>query len=289
MIYIPDHPAVWLLVFAVGAAIGSFLNVVIYRWPQRESIIRPPSHCMSCGARLGFIDLVPVLSYFLLRGRCRHCGRRYSVRYALVEAAVGLLLVGALGLHGLSLHGVAVFVVCCCLVLVFFIDLDHMIIPDELVVSIALIGIALNMQELAQHGPGGVGGAGTSALAFAQRLGGATKIAYLPTSLVGMALGGGAFLLVSWVFERLWRRPVLGFGDVKLAAGMGALLGPGYLFVAWFVLSVVVGAVVAVALLATGLRKRRDYIPFGPMLAAGGIAVVLYPELGAAIVGLYGV
>lgn len=282
MIYIPEHPAVWVLVFAVGAAIGSFLNVVIYRWPQRESIIRPPSHCMSCGARLGFIDLIPVLSYFLLRGRCRHCGRRFSVRYALVEAAVGLLLVGALGLHGLSVHGLAVFVVCCCLVLVFFIDLDHMIIPDELVVSIALIGIALNVQELVQYGPG------TSAVAFTQRLGEATKTVYLPSSLVGLAVGGGAFLLVSWVFERLWRRPVLGFGDVKLAGGMGALVGPGHLFLAWFVLSVVVGAAVAVLLLATGLRRRRDYIPFGPMLAAGGIAVVLCPELGVAIAGLYG-
>lgn len=289
MIYIPEHPAVWVAVFAVGAAIGSFLNVVIYRWPQRESIIRPPSHCMSCGSRLGFVDLIPILSYVVLGGRCRHCGRRYSVRYALVEAAVGLLLVGALGLHGLSLHGVALFVVCCCLVLVFFIDLDHMIIPDELVVCIALIGIALNAHDLVHYGVGGTGGGGSAALAFAQRLGEATKTVYLPSSLVGLALGGGAFLLVSWAFERLWHRPVLGFGDVKLAAGMGALLGPGYLFVSWFVLSVVVGAVVAIALLALGLRKRRDYIPFGPMLAAGGIAVTLYPDLGAAIVRLYGV
>ena len=90
MTYIPDSPVLGVLLFVMGAAIGSFLNVVIYRWPQRESVVFPPSHCMSCGERLGLIDLIPVLSYLLLRGRCRHCQRRYSPRYALVEAATGM-------------------------------------------------------------------------------------------------------------------------------------------------------------------------------------------------------
>lgn len=294
MIYLPEHPAVWVLIFAVGAVIGSFLNVVIYRSPQRESIVRPPSHCMSCGARLGFVDLIPIVSYLMLRGRCRHCHHRFSPRYAVVELITGLLLVGSLGTFALSWYGIAVFLVCCCLVLVFFIDLDHLIIPDELVVIIAVVGIALNLHDLIHFGVGGLhpnvafGREVTHALAMTQRIAGSTTTLYLPTSLVGLFVGGGVFLFVSWVFERVFGKPVLGFGDVKLAAAMGALLGPGCLFIAWFLISVVVGAVVAVALLVLRVRKRRDYIPFGPMLAAGGIALLLYPEVGAYVVSLYG-
>jgi leader peptidase (prepilin peptidase) / N-methyltransferase len=289
MVYIPDNPVVWALIFLLGAAIGSFLNVVIYRWPQRESVVHPPSHCMSCGARLTGIDLIPVLSYVLLRGRCRHCHHGYSPRYALVEAAVGGLLVTLLGTQTLCWYSVGLFVVCCCLVVVFFIDLDHMIIPDELVVVIAVVGLAANASGLWHHGPAGAGPAGvTYALQFTQMLGAGAKSVWLPSSLVGLALGGAVFLGVSWFFGRFYGRPVLGMGDVKLAAGMGALLGPGYLFIAWFVLSVVLGAVVGVSLLALGIRKRGDYIPFGPMLAAGGVVLVVFPEIGARIVGLYG-
>jgi leader peptidase (prepilin peptidase)/N-methyltransferase len=128
----------------------------------------------------------------------------------------------------------------------------------------------------------------TYALQFSQMVGAVSKSVWLPSSLVGLALGGTVFLAISWFFGRFYGRPVLGMGDVKLAAGMGALLGPGYLFLAWFVLSVVLGAVVGVGLLALGIRKRGDYIPFGPMLAAGGVVLVVFPEVGAHIVGLYG-
>lgn len=289
MVYIPDSPLLWALIFMLGAAIGSFMNVVIYRWPQRESVVHPPSHCMSCGARLTGIDLIPVLSYVLLRGRCRHCHRGYSPRYALVEAAVGGLLVLILGTQALSWQAVGMFVVCCCLVLVFFIDLDHMIIPDELVVCIAVVGIAANLSGLAHQGPVGPPPLSAShAMEFVQQVGAGAKATWIPSSLVGLCLGGAVFLGISWVFGRFYGRPVLGMGDVKLAAGMGALLGPGYLFVAWFVLSVVLGAVVGLGLIATGLRRRGDYIPFGPMLALGGVLVVVFPELGARIVSLYG-
>jgi len=289
MIYLPENPVVWALVFATGAVVGSFLNVVIYRWPQRESVVYPPSHCMSCGARLTFIDLIPVLSYLLLRGRCRHCSRGYSPRYALVELVTGLLLVGSVASFSLSWYALAVFAVCCCLLLVFFIDLDHMIIPDELPLVIGVIGVAANVYNIVHFGAVGPEPArATYALTFVQQVGDGGKALLLPASLVGIALGGGAFLLVSSLFERIYGKPVLGFGDVKLAAGMGAFLGPGVLFAAWFLISVVIGAVVGVALMALGIRGRGDYIPFGPMLAAGAAVVLLFPEVGAFVVSLYG-
>lgn len=289
MIYVPDNPAAWVLIFITGSVIGSFLNVVIYRWPRCESIVTPPSHCGSCGARLTGIDMVPVLSYVLLGGRCRHCHHSYSPRYAVVEALTGLLLLGCVGNFALSWYALCVFVVGCCLLLAFFIDLDHMIIPDELVAIIAAIGIAINLTDVFRDATGMAGGQeATHALRFVQEIGGQSHSLLLPSSIVGLCLGAGVFWSVSWVFERAFGKPVLGFGDVKLAAGMGAFFGPGYLFVAWCLLSVVVGAVVSVFLLATGIRKRGDYIPFGPMLAAGGVVLMLYPALGGWILSLYG-
>lgn len=289
MIYLPDNPLLWVLVFFTGAAIGSFLNVVIYRWPQRESVVSPPSHCMSCGARLGFIDLIPVLSYLILRGRCRHCRRGYSSRYALVELVTGLLLVGCIQSFSLSWYAAAIFVCCCCLLLVFFIDLDHMIIPDELPIVIALLGVGINIYQWAHFGAvGPEPAAATYAVRIVQQVGDVGRGVALPVSLIGIAVGGGAFLLVSAVFERFYGKPVLGFGDVKLAAGMGAVLGPGVLFAAWFLISVVIGAVVGLVLMALRVRGRQDYIPFGPMLAAGGVVLLLFPEVGALVVSLYG-
>lgn len=297
MIYLPDNPVVWALLFVTGSVIGSFLNVVIYRWPRQESIVAPPSHCMSCGARLGILDLFPVLSYILLRGRCRHCGHSYSPRYALVELVTGLVLVGSAWAFGGTVYALMVFVVCCCLLVVFFIDLDHMIIPDELVMVIMLAGVGANLYHLLAPGQG-IGGLQpgavsqvwpvTHALAFTQDIAGQAKTAYLPVSLVGICMGGGIFMLVSWVFERVYGKPVLGYGDVKLAAAMGALFGPGWLFAAWFVVSVVVGAVVAIFLMMFGVRRRGEYIPFGPMLALGGIVLLLFPEVGLWVVSRYG-
>jgi leader peptidase (prepilin peptidase)/N-methyltransferase len=283
----PGHPLVWGVVFITGAVIGSFLNVVIYRWPRAESIVAPPSHCGSCGARLRVPDLIPILSYVFLRGRCRHCGHSYSPRYAVVELVTGLMAVGALQQFGPTPAGLGAFVVCCSLLLAFFIDLDHMIIPDELVWVIALVGVGANVWALGHAGVTGVDGA-TRALGFTQQVGGSVRTLWLPASLVGLAVGGGAFWLISAGFERLMGKPVMGFGDVKLAAAMGALLGPGYGFIAWFLISIVIGALVSVALLTLRVRRRGDYIPFGPMLAVGGAIVVLYPDAAGAVLRLYG-
>lgn len=261
----------WLLAFALGATLGSFANVVIYRLPLAESVVTPPSHCFSCGTRLSVLDLFPVLSYVLLRGRCRHCGQRFSPRYALVEAACGLLAVGCLVLLGLTWQALATFIVCYCLVIIFFIDLDHMIIPDEFVVIIAALGIALDVGELVRRGS-------LAAISFSEWVGPTAFTVYLPRSLVGMVVGAGLLLFLSFVFEKAMGKPSMGGGDVKLAGAMGAVLGPGYHFLSYFLLAVVAGAVIGVGLMALRVRGRRDYIPFGPMLAASGIAVLLFGD-----------
>jgi leader peptidase (prepilin peptidase) / N-methyltransferase len=265
----------WVLTafaFAFGAAIGSFLNVVIYRLPRAESVVHPPSHCFSCGARLQVIDLFPVLSYLFLRGRCRHCGAGFSPRYALVEAACGLLAAASVGIYGLTLFALAVFVVCLCLIAVFFIDLDYMIIPDEFVAVIAVLGLATDGWRLA------TGQGNTIAFPDPMTLGhpDVYRVIHLPTSLVGMVLGASLLYFLGWIFEKIMGKPSMGGGDVKLAGAMGTWLGPGYLFLAYFLLAVVAGAAVGLIAMALRTRGRRDYIPFGPMLAASGIAIMLW-------------
>ncbi|MBU0607676.1 MAG: prepilin peptidase, partial [Armatimonadetes bacterium] len=263
-----------VFLFAFGAALGSFLNVVIYRLPRAESFVHPPSHCFSCGARLGVVDLFPVLSYLFLRGRCRHCGARFSPRYALVEAACGLLAIAVVAAHGFSLLALALFVVCLCLVAVLFIDLDHMIIPDEFVAIIAVLGLATDAWRLAV-GQGRL-------LEFADPMTVGTpdvmRVVLLPSSLVGLLVGAGLLYFLGWVFEKIMGKPSMGGGDVKLAGAMGTWLGPGVLFLSYFLIAVIAGALIGVVAMALRARGRRDYIPFGPMLAASGIAVLLWGD-----------
>ncbi len=267
------HPIVLVaFLFAVGATVGSFLNVVIFRLPRRESLVRPGSRCLSCGHKLGALDLVPVLSYVFLRGRCRHCGRSFSPRYMLVELASGLLCVAAVYNFGPTWQAALVFVAACGLIVIFFIDLDHYIIPDEPVIVVAVVGVALDMLHLFARGA-------PAAIGFVERFPGTEYHVYLPRSLVGILVGGGVFVAITFVFDRLFNKPSMGGGDIKLAAAMGAVVGPGYAFLSYFLLSVGLGVIVALPCVVLGWRKRRDYIPFGPMMAAAGIAMLYWGDV----------
>lgn len=278
-------PSFWpLIAFAalVGMSVGSFLNVVIFRLPMRESIIRPPSRCLSCGTRLTLPDLVPVFSYLLLRGRCRHCSRRFSPRYMLVELVTGLLAVTCLIVIGPTVYAISVFLMICILIVVFLVDLDWMIIPDETVLLLAGFGVVLNMIGLAR---GQVG----ELASFTEHVAGQIWTIQLPSSMVGICVGAGLFLAVGWLAERVFRRPALGFGDVKLAAAVGAILGPGYQFLAFFLYSVFIGAVVGLLLLALRRHRGGAEMPFGPMLALSAAAMLLFPQhLTGLMMRLYG-
>ncbi len=270
-----------VIVLLIGVAVGSFVNVVIYRLPRRESLVTPRSHCLSCGAALTASDLVPVFSYLFLRGRCRHCGRRFSPRYMFVELIIGLLAVACVTVIGPNASAVSAFAMACILIIVLFVDLDWMIIPDELVWVLAGFGLVIN----------GIGiwrGEVGELIQFTEKTYLASYTVSLPKSIVGMLVGAGVFLLIGWASEMILKRPSMGGGDVKLAGAMGALLGPGYQFLAFFLYAVISGAVIGLIVMALRGRSGGNYIPFGPMLAVSGVAMLLFPaELTAFIMHIY--
>jgi len=236
----------------LGAIIGSFLNVVTYRLPRRESLIAPPSHCPSCGEQVRPYDNVPVLSWLLLRGHCRHCREPISPRYPLVEAGAGLLCVGAVLTHS-SAAGIALSVTLVLLLVpIALIDLEHRIIPNRLTALGAVLALAL---------------------------GTALDPSGEPARLIAGAAAGGFLLLAALAYPG-----GMGMGDVKLAGVLGLFLGAAVapaLLIALLV-GVLVGAVVIARKGAAAGRKTA--IPFGPFLAFGAVVAVF---VGPALVHLY--
>jgi len=240
----------------LGLVFGSFANVVIWRFPRGESLSRPPSHCPRCGHPIRWRDNIPVLSWLLLRARCRDCGERISARYPLVELASGLLWVLAGALYGCSARtGVAAFLFYLLLVLS-MIDLDTMRLPNPLVALVAAVGGA--------------------ALVLAQ-LGVAEAAPLTPTSwppivagLIGAVLGGGVSLAIASLYRAIRKATGFGMGDVKLLGALGLYFGSYVLMVLFF--GSLIGAVVGIALASSSRESlRTKKIPFGPMLAIGAV------------------
>ncbi len=238
--WLTGGPAALLLVGAAGFLLGSFNNVLIYRLPRGESVVWPGSRCPACGHRLSWWENVPLVSFALLRGRCASCSARISWRYPLVEALTAAGVLHAYLRHGLTWEGLASAALAFLLVPVLFIDLEHRIIPDRITLPGIALGLALSFAR-----------AGTSGVWQA--------------ALAG--LGAGGFFLAVAVLSR----GGMGGGDVKLAAMLGAFTDPVRVFVGVF-LGILAGGLVSLALLATGRKRRKDAIPFGPFLAAGGFA-----------------
>jgi leader peptidase (prepilin peptidase) / N-methyltransferase len=232
-----------------GALIGSFLNVCIHRLPLKESLLWPGSRCPACAAPISWYDNLPVLSYVMLRGRCRACRRRISWRYPLVEVlnAVGYGLI--VWRFGLSASTIIYLLLWSVLIVISFIDLDHMIIPDR----ITMPGIVLGLV------------AGTL---------------LLPNwwdSILGLLVGGGILYFMAWMSPYLFGKEGMGGGDIKLLAMIGAFLGwvPAILTI---FLGSVLGSVVGIALIGVRAIKREAYLskplPFGPFLALGAVVAI---------------
>lgn len=250
-------------IFLLGCVVGSFLNVCIYRMPRDRSVATPPSHCPQCGARLQPVDLVPVLSFLVLGRKCRRCGGPIAWRYLVVESITGLVFVAVWEASGFQPHVLPWWIFASVVVAVVFVDLDHMIIPDKLVVA-ALLAAVLGEALLVARGE--------PLLAIRVP---ATAIA-LPRVVAGGCLGLLVFIGVRAFSQLLFRREGMGLGDVKLAGAIGAMLGPT-LGLLSFALAIFAGAVVGVLLIALRLRRRMEYLPFGPFLAASALAVLLAP------------
>jgi leader peptidase (prepilin peptidase)/N-methyltransferase len=235
-----------LLAFVVvGLVIGSFLNVVIARVPEGRSLIHPGSACPGCGSAIAWHDNIPILSFVALRGRCRRCAMSIPWRYPAVEAATALLFTAAGLAFGPTLHGVSAAVLLAALVAITVIDLERQIIPDVISLPGIVAGVLVNLAS--------------------------GRVPWVE-SLLGIVLGGGLFLVII-----LASGGGMGGGDMKLGAMLGAFLGWKVVLLSVFV-AVVVGGALAVVLLSTGARGRKDPIPFGPFLAAGGAAGLFWGE-----------
>ncbi len=239
-----------IFVFLLGTCIGSFLNVCIFRIPMGKSVAFPPSSCMNCGHKISWWENIPILSYIILRARCRKCSSPISIQYPFVEFLTGGLASLLFQKFGLTPQFFIYFFFVGSLIVIAFIDLEHQIIPD----IISLPGIA----------------AGLVASLFIPEVS-------IVDSAAGIFLGGGTLLAVAWGYYLLTKREGMGGGDVKLLAMIGAFLGWKSIPVVIF-LSAAAGSIIGLAIVALNRGNRRSAIPYGPFLAAGAVAYLFAGE-----------
>ncbi|MEN0058249.1 MAG: prepilin peptidase [Bdellovibrio sp.] len=235
----------YILFFVLGALLGSFGNVIIYRLPRNESVVKPRSHCYSCKATVKWYDNIPIFSWFILRGRCRNCGAKYSFRYVVVELLTATLFALAYHYIGMSWSLLEYLIFIFGLVVCTFIDLDHMILPDEFTLTgivVGLIGAALNPQR------------------------------EFLDALFGVLMGGGFLWGMAYVYYLITKQEGMGGGDIKLLAWIGAMLG--WKAIPFVIMSsAIIGSIVGLTVAARQKAGLKTMIPFGPYLA---LAALLY-------------
>jgi leader peptidase (prepilin peptidase) / N-methyltransferase len=253
-------PEWWWLVWAgvIGAAVGSFLNVCIYRWPAEQSVLRPPSRCPACETPLRWRDNVPVVGWLLLRGRCRYCGVGISAQYPLVEAACALIWIAAVARFGVDLEALRSALFLTILLGIAMTDAHHMVIPDQFTLVGAAAGLAL--------APFAVG------ITFR-------------AAIIGAVIGYVLLWLVKLGAERALGKPALGVGDIHMMLLVGAFTG-----VAGMLLTLLLGSVLGLVIGAPLAALRRggpvmgSYLPLGVFLAMGAAVAYVW---GPAIVDWY--
>jgi leader peptidase (prepilin peptidase) / N-methyltransferase len=255
--------------FVFGLVIGSFLNVCIVRLPRGRSIVKPPSHCPGCRAPIRFYDNIPIISFLLLRGKCRSCGEPISWRYPLVELMNGLLYVWTVREFQAGGEAYLMMAFCSSLIVITFIDLDHQIIPDVVTLPGMLLGLTLApffMYPLADPLPFHLGSLFPHA--------GLYLTGFL-NSCIGLFLGGAPLLVIGWIWEKLRHVEAMGGGDVKLMGMVGSFLGwKGALLT--IMLGALSGSLVGILLITMKRHKMDKVIPFGPFLAAGTLLTAFY-------------
>ncbi|MDP2166936.1 MAG: prepilin peptidase [Thermodesulfovibrionales bacterium] len=244
---------IYLIAALLGLIVGSFLNVCIHRVPREQSIIWPASRCPSCRMPIGPLDNIPVISYIFLKGRCRRCGARISLRYPLVESLNALLYAGVVYRFGLGWHAPFYLAFVSSLIVIAFIDLDFQIIPD----GITLPGIPIGLV------------AGSFLLPDPFFRAGALG---LKASLIGAAAGFCLFYLVA-----VLSRGGMGGGDIKLMAMIGGLTGWKSVLLTTFAGSLM-GSLIGIFLMAFKGKGRKTKIPFGPFLAMGAVITLFWGQ-----------
>ena len=266
-----ETPALFIgSILILGLLVGSFLNVVIYRMPkimEREwrifcaelaeqaapvtetfNLVTPRSRCSSCATPVHAIDNIPLFSYALLRGKCRHCHAPISLRYPVIEAFTGLLSAYVAWRFGASAMTFAALLFCWSLIALTFIDADTQLLPDQITQPLLWLGLLMNL-----------GGVFTD----------------LPSALIGAAAGYLSLWSIFWLFKLITGKEGMGYGDFKLLAAIGAWLGWSMLPVV-ILLSSLVGATVGVSLIVFARHARSQAIPFGPYLAGGGVIALFW-------------
>ena len=250
--------------FALGAIVGSFLNVCVHRLPRGESIVSPGSRCPKCGRHICWYDNIPMLSYVILRGRCRHCGSGISGRYFIVELITAFLFLALFLRFGLKVDLLVYLAFTSSLLVMSFIDFEHKIIPDILDCPGIVIGFVVSMLLPAMHvrpQPWDSTFESPAVIAAAD-------------SLSGIILGGGFLVVLAIAGRAVFKKEAMGGGDVKLLAMIGAFLGWQMAALTVFI-SALIGSVVGII---AKLRMKGSYIPYGPYLALGAIIAIFYGE-----------
>lgn len=237
-----------VLIFVYGLIIGSFLNVVIYRLPRHESIIHPASHCPSCGKAIKPYDNIPLLSYIILRGKCRSCGARISPRYPLVEFLTGFIFVLVYLKYRLSVDTLVLSILSSCLIAITFIDIDYRIIPNAISYPGIIIGL-ISSFFVSINNP--------------------------INALIGILVGSGILFLTAFLYRAITKVEGMGMGDVKLMAMIGAFLGwKAAIFT--IIISAFLGSIIGLGLVIFAGKGKRYAIPYGPFIAISAITYMFY-------------
>jgi leader peptidase (prepilin peptidase)/N-methyltransferase len=245
-----SYPVYVFMIF-MGLALGSFLNVVIYRLPKGMSVIKPRSYCTACGKPIPFYLNMPVISYLVLLGKCRFCGAKISPRYFFVELLSGVIVVGYYIWLGPTWQMLGYTLLTLALLAVFLIDYEYYIIPDQITYPGIILGLLFSLVN--------------------------PDMAILQ-SVIGMLVGGVGLLAVSYLGDWLFKKESLGGGDIKLAAMLGAFLGWQkilFIFIAASVIGLIIGII---ALSISGSLRENRKIPFGPFLAAAAVTAIIFGD-----------
>lgn len=239
-----------MIAVLLGLLVGSFLNVLIVRIPKMESIVYPASHCVSCNHKLAAIDLVPVVSYIMLCGKCRYCGAKISPRYTVVEVLMGVLAACSYSAYGLSLEFFASFVFQAILIVAAVIDIEHKIIPDVLVVAGTAVGVILIIYSIFHK------------VAF-------YDVWYSP--LVGMMLVPLVLYVLSWLGGKIYKVDyAIGLGDVALFIPIGMIIGYKKSLVA-LIIAVFLGGFYGIYLILKDRKNSKREVPFAPFISVGSV------------------
>jgi leader peptidase (prepilin peptidase)/N-methyltransferase len=230
----------------LGLFLGSFMNVCIYRLPLGKSPVRPRSGCPKCGHMLAWYENVPVLSYLVLRGKCRSCGTAISPMYPIIESITGAMFLAGYLWYGPGALLAVRLLFGCAMIVLFVIDLQHQILPDVITLPGIVVGFLLS--EVA--GPG-----------------------WLP-SLIGLAIGAGGLYVIAEIYYRVRHEEGMGFGDVKMLGMIGAFLG-WKLVILTLVIASVAGSLISAVLLLSGKGSLKSALPFGTFLAIGALVAAV--------------